>query len=63
VREKVAPHFHQENSKGTLMHIVLAQAGSFGTTLYDLLVKILGSDLFRSLFSYAIRQALAVLNL
>ena len=45
------------------MHIVLAQAGSFGTTLYDLLVKILGSDLFRSLFSYAIRQALAVLNL
>ena len=45
------------------MHIALAQMGSLGTTLYDLLVKILGSELFRSFFSYAIRQALAVLNL
>ena len=49
--------------KETHMHIVLAQVGAHATTVYDLLVKILGSDLFRSLFSYAIRQVLAVLNL
>jgi hypothetical protein len=42
---------------------LLSLAGSAGSTVYDLLVKILGSELFRSLFSYAIRQALAVLKL
>lgn len=45
------------------MLFALAQAGSFGTTVYDILLRILGSELFRSLFSYAIRQALAVLKL
>ena len=45
------------------MYLALAQVGPIGTSLYDFLVKILGSELFRSLFSYAIRQALAVLNL
>ena len=45
------------------MFFALALAGTFGTTVYDLLVRILGSELFRSLFSYAIRQALATLRL
>ncbi|MEY3736423.1 MAG: hypothetical protein RLZZ251_139 [Actinomycetota bacterium] len=45
------------------MLFALTQAGSFGTTVYDILLRILGSELFRSLFSYAIRQALAVLKL
>jgi hypothetical protein len=45
------------------MFFALVQAGTFGTTVYDLLVKILGSELFRSLLSYAIRQVLLALKL
>jgi hypothetical protein len=34
-----------------------------GTNLYDFLIKILGSEAMRTLFSYLIRQAMARLGL
>jgi hypothetical protein len=34
-----------------------------GTNLYDFLLKILGSEVMRTLFSYLIRQAMARMGL
>jgi hypothetical protein len=37
----------------------IATATIVGTNLYDFLIKILGSEVMRTLFSYLIRQAMA----
>jgi hypothetical protein len=38
--------------------MLIATATVVGTNLYDFLIKILGSEVMRTLFSYLIRQAL-----
>jgi hypothetical protein len=38
-------------------------AAIIGTNLYDFLIKILGSEVMRTLFSYLIRQAMARVGL
>jgi len=43
--------------------MLIATATVVGTNLYDLLMKILGSEVMRSLFSYLIRQALTRMGL
>jgi hypothetical protein len=39
--------------------MLISTATVVGTNLYDFLIKILGSEVMRSLFSYLIRQAMA----
>jgi hypothetical protein len=39
--------------------MLIATATTVGTNLYEFLIKILGSEVMRALFSYLIRQALA----
>ena len=39
--------------------MLIATATVVGTNLYDFLIKILGSEVMRNLFSYLIRQAMA----
>jgi hypothetical protein len=41
----------------------IAAATVIGTNLYDFLMKIMGSEVMRSLFSYLIRQALIRMGL
>jgi hypothetical protein len=43
--------------------MLIATATVVGTNLYDLLMKILGSELMRTVFSYLIRQALTRVGL
>ncbi|MFM7949518.1 MAG: hypothetical protein ACKO75_04025 [Actinomycetales bacterium] len=43
--------------------IALASQGFFPSALWEQLVKILGSELSRTLISYFLRQLLAILNL
>ena len=39
--------------------MLIAAATVIGTNLYDILMRVLGSEVMRSLFSYLIRQAMA----
>ena len=41
----------------------IAAATIIGTNLYDILIKILGSEVMRTVFSYLIRQALTRVGL
>jgi len=41
----------------------IAVATIIGTNLYDILMKILGSEVMRTIFSYLIRQALTRVGL
>jgi hypothetical protein len=43
--------------------MLIATATVVGTNLYDLLMKILGSEVMRTVFSYLIRQALTRVGL
>jgi hypothetical protein len=43
--------------------MLIATATVVGTNLYDFLIKILGSEVMRTLFSYLIRQALIRIGL
>jgi len=43
--------------------MLIAHATIVGTNLYDLLMKILGSEVMRTVFSYLIRQALTRVGL
>jgi hypothetical protein len=43
--------------------MLIATATVVGTNLYDLLMKILGSEVIRTVFSYLIRQALTRVGL
>jgi len=51
----------QLNERQSLM--LIATATVVGTNLYDLLMKILGSEVMRTVFSYLIRQALTRVGL
>ena len=51
----------QSNERQSLM--LIATATVVGTNLYDLLMKILGSEVMRTVFSYLIRQALTRIGL
>jgi len=51
----------QLNERQSLM--LIATATVVGTNLYDLLMKILGSEVMRTVFSYLIRQALTRIGL
>jgi hypothetical protein len=51
----------QLNERQLLM--LIASATVVGTNLYDLLMKILGSEVMRTVFSYLIRQALTRIGL
>jgi hypothetical protein len=43
--------------------MIIATATIVGTNLYDLFIKILGSEVMRFLFSYLIRRAMAQMGL
>jgi hypothetical protein len=51
----------QLNERQSLM--LIATATVVGTNLYELLMKILGSEVMRTVFSYLIRQALTRIGL
>ena len=53
------PNFEKERQ--ALM--LIAHATIVGTNLYDFLMKILGSEVMRTVFSYLIRQALTRVGL
>ena len=55
----IVPNFEKERQ--ALM--LIAQATIVGTNLYDFLMKILGSEVMRTVFSYLIRQALTRVGL
>jgi len=49
--------------KGRQALMFIAAATIIGTNLYDILMKILGSEVMRTVFSYLIRQALTRVGL
>ena len=49
--------------KGQKTPMLIAAATVIGTNLYDILMRVLGSEVMRAVFSYLIRQALTRVGL
>jgi len=49
--------------KGRQTPMLIAAATVIGTNLYDILMRVLGSEVMRAVFSYLIRQALTRVGL